>query len=137
MNNMMLITSTWKNGKTFKLIPTTADCPYVEAIYDTNMKVLAAIGAVKKDIFHMMPKLDPNGDPEMRKTAARDGSPIKQERRTIETFQEYYLEERADIEAFIKHFATNASTYDFSTYLDMVPVDEPEMQFPTELNIVK
>jgi hypothetical protein len=137
MNNMMLITSTWKNGKTFKLIPTTADCPYVEAIYDTNMKVLAAIGAVKKDIFHMMPKLDPNGDPEMRKTAARDGSPIKQERRTIETFQEYYLEERADIEAFIKHFATNASTYDFATYLDMVPVEEQEMQFPTELNIVK
>jgi hypothetical protein len=73
----------------------------------------------------------------MRKTAARDGSPIKQERRTIETFQEYYLEERADIEAFIKHFATNASTYDFSTYLDMVPVDEPMPDFPSELNIVK
>jgi hypothetical protein len=137
MNNMMLITSTWKNGKTFKLIPTTADCPYVEAIYDTNMKVLAAIGAVKKDIFHMMPKLDPNGDPEMRKTAARDGSPIKQERRTIETFQEYYLEDRADIESFIKHFATNASAYDFSTYLDMVPVEEAMPDFPSELNIVK
>ena len=137
MNKMMLIKSTWKNGKTFKLIPTTADCPYVEAIYDTDMKVLAAIGAVKKDIFHMMPKLDPNGDAEMRKTPARDGSPIKQERRTIETFQEYYLEERADIEAFIKHFAGNADTYDFKTYLDMVPAEEPTQDFPTELNIVK
>jgi hypothetical protein len=137
MNNMMLITSTWKDGKTFKLIPTTADCPYVEAIYDTNMKVLAAIGAVKKDIFHMMPKLDLNGDAEMRKSPGRDGSPIKQERRTIETFQEYYLEERADIEAFIKHFAGNADTYDFKTYLDMVPVEEPMPNFPSELNIVK
>jgi len=137
MNNMMLITSSWKNGKTFKLIPTTADCPYVEAIYDTNMKVLAAIGAVKKDIFHMMPKLDPNGDAEMRKSPGRDGSPIKQERRTIETFQEYYLEERADIERFINHFAVNAGTYDFQTYLDMEPVEESMPDFPSELNIVK
>ena len=137
MKNMMLITSTWKDGKTFKLIPTTADAPYVEAIYDTNMKVLAAIGAVKKDIFHMMPKLDPNGDPEMRKTPGRDGSPIKQERRTIETFQEYYLEERSDIEAFINHFAINAGSYDFKTYLDMEVSAEPTQDFPSELNIVK
>jgi hypothetical protein len=137
MKNMMLITSTWKDGKTFKLIPTTADCPYVEAIYDPSMKVLAAIGAVKKDIFHMMPKLDPNGDPEMRKTPGRDGSPMKQERRTIETFQEYYLEERSDIETFINHFASNSDTYDFKMYLDIEPAQELTQEFPGELNIVK
>jgi hypothetical protein len=132
MSNMMLITSTWKEGKTFKMIPTDADCPYVECIYDPQIKVLAVIGAITKDIFHMMPKLDANGDPETRKSPARDGSPFKQERRTIETFQEYYLEERAEIEGFINHFAHNASTYDYKTYLDMeaTPVSDIP-NFPT------
>ena len=136
MSNMMLITSTWKEGKTFKMIPTDIECPYVECIYDPQMKVLAVIGDIKKDIFHMMPKLDPNGDPEMRKTPGRDGSPMKQERRTIETFQEYYLEERAEIEEFIKKFADNASTYDYTSYLDMVAPEVGDT-FPTELTAVK
>jgi len=39
----------------------------------------------------MMPKLDANGDPEMRKSPGRDGTPFKQERRTIETFQRVLL----------------------------------------------
>lgn len=137
MSNMMLITSTWKEGKTFKMIPTTGDCPYVECIYDPAMKVFAVIGGIKKDTFHMLPKLDANGDPEMRKTPARDGSPYKQERRTIETFQEYYLEDRSDIEGFIKHFATNADTYDYTTYLNMEAQEVPEMPFPAELTAVK
>jgi hypothetical protein len=67
----------------------------------------------------MMPKLDLNGDPEFRKTPSKDGVPVKQERRVIETYQEYYLEERAEIEAFISHFAINADTYDFATYLNV------------------
>ena len=137
MSNMMLITSTWKEGKTFKMIPTDADCPYIECIYDPQIKVLAVIGAITKDVFHMMPKLDANGDPEMRKNPGRDGTPIKQERRTIETFQEYYLEDRNDIESFIKHFATNSDTYDFVTYLDMEVVDEPLPDFPTDLSNLK
>lgn len=137
MSNMMLITSTWKEGKTFKMIPADIECPYVECIYDPAMKVLAVIGDIKKDIFHMMPKLDLNGDPEARKTPGRDGVPYKQERRTIETFQEYYLEDRSDIEFFIKHFAMNADTYDYSLYLDMVIEEVPQMPFPTELSIIK
>jgi len=137
MSNMMLTTSTWKEGKTFKMIPTTGDCPYVECIYDPAMKVLAVIGNIKKDIFHMMPKLDANGDPEARKTPGRDGVPYKQERRTIETFQEYYLEDRSDIEGFIKHFAINADTYDYTLYLNMEAEEVPQMPFPAELNVIK
>jgi len=125
MNNMMLITSTWKSGKTFKMIPTDAECPYVECIFDADMKVLAVIGAVQKDIFHMMPKLDANGDIEIRKTPSRDGKPYKEERRTIETFQEYYLEDLSEIESFIKRFAINADTYNYSQYLTAAPTTEP------------
>jgi len=120
MKNMMLITSSTKEGeKTFKLIPTTEDCVFIEGIYYTGNKILALIGAHKKDIFHMMPKLDPNGDPEFRKTPSKDGIPVKQERRVIETYQEYYLEERAEIEEFVKYFAINADTYDYTQYLNV------------------
>jgi len=60
MNNMLLITSSWKDGKTFKMIPTTKDCPFVECIYDQQVQVLAVIGSSKKDTFHMLTKLDAN-----------------------------------------------------------------------------
>ena len=125
MNNMMLITSTWKNGKTFKMIPTHAECPYVECIFDADMKVLAIIGAVQKDIFHMMPKLDANGDIEMRKAPGREGKPYKEERRTIETFQEYYIEDLNEIRAFVKMFAFNADTFDIEQYITQ-PVQTAE-----------
>ncbi|MFN9898813.1 MAG: hypothetical protein ACK55Z_08490, partial [bacterium] len=61
----------------------------------------------------------------------RDGSPFKQERRTIETFQEYYLEERSEIEAFIKHFAHNSESYDYAKYLDMEVSTTDIPYFPT------
>jgi hypothetical protein len=117
MNNMMLISTGTKEGdKTFKMIPLAEECPYVEGIFYPGNNILALIGVNKKDIFHMMPKLDANGDPEFRKTPSKDGIPVKQERRTIETYQEYYLEERADIDAFIKYFAINADTFDYGKF---------------------
>lgn len=124
MSNMMLISSTWKNGKTFKMIPTDVECPYVECIFDVDMKVLAVIGAVQKDIFHMLPKMDANGDVEMRKTPSREGKPYKEERRTIETFQEYYIEELDEIRAFVKRFAFNADTFDIEKYITATPTIE-------------
>lgn len=121
MKNMMLITSTWKGGKTFKLIPTTSDTAFVEGIYDGGVKVLALVGNNKKDTFHMLPKIDPNGDNELRKTPAKDGNPYKQERRTLETYHEYYIEERQEIIDFVKAFAINADSFDIVTYLDAEP----------------
>jgi len=66
----------------------------------------------------MMPNLDANGDPEFRKVTAKDGVPVKQERRVIETYQEYYLEEASEITEFIKMFAVNADTFDYAQYLN-------------------
>jgi hypothetical protein len=118
MNNMMLFTSSWKNTKTFKLIPTSADCPFVECIFDPQVKVLAIIGKNKKDQFHLIPKLDLNGDPEPRKNPRSADKMVKEERRTLETYQEYYLEERPEIEAFLNHFAFNSDAYDFKKYFE-------------------
>lgn len=132
MKNMLLITSSWKSGKTFKMIPTTSDCPYVECIYDQELKVLAVIGRHKKDTFHMVEKIDANGDPELRKTPRRDGNPYKQERRALETYQEYYLDNREDIVGFVNMFAVNSSTFPFDDHLNANEEGLPVEQVATE-----
>jgi hypothetical protein len=106
-NSMMIIKSDWNNQPTFKMIPLSKDCPYVEGIYDPQSKVLALIGLTKKSVFHMMPKIDDNGDVITRKTRSEGTKAHKEERRTVETFQEYYLMDTDDIKIFLNRFAIN------------------------------
>ena len=106
---MMLVKSSWQESQTFRMIPTSESCPYVECIYDTQSKVLAIIGNTKKNIFHMLPKLDDNGDVVQRKTRTEAAKSHKEERRSVETFQEYYLTDKEDIVNFIDLFCINKS----------------------------
>lgn len=115
-NSMMLITSSWKEAKTFKMIPMDVNCPFVECIYDNEVHVLAVVGKAQKNTFHMLPKIDVNGDVELRKTPSREGKPFKEERRSIETYQEYYMEEQSEIEQFIELFGFNSDTFDYKQY---------------------
>lgn len=115
-NSMMLITSSWKEQKTFKMMPMDAECPFVECIYDNEVNVLAVVGKTQKNTFHMLPKIDANGDVEIRKTPSREGKPFKEERRSIETYQEYYLEVESEIEEFIKLVSFNSETFDYKQY---------------------
>ena len=115
--SMMVVKSEWNNRPTFKMIPVGTKCPYVECIYDPESKVLAIIGQTRKNVFHMMPKLDDNGDVVLRKVKTDGAKPYKEERRTVETFQEYYVEELDEIRAFVKRFALNADTFNFEQYL--------------------
>ncbi len=108
----MVIKSDWNQQPTFKMIPVSKECPYVECIYDPQSKVLALIGYTRKNVFHMMPKLDDNGDIVMRKVRTEGAKANKEERRTVETFQEYYLSDIEDIKAFIKLFAINNTAAD-------------------------
>ena len=108
----MVIKSDWNGQPTFKMIPLSKDCPYLEGIYDSQSKVLALIGLTRKNVFHMLPKLDDNGDVVPRKTRTEGAKAHKEERRTIETFQEYYLMDVEDIKAFIKLFAINSDAAD-------------------------
>lgn len=105
--SMMVIKSDWNNRPTFKMIPLGTSCPYVECIYDPESKVLAIIGLTKKNVFHMMPKLDDNGDVVPRKVKTDGAKPYKEDRRTIETFQEYYISDLSQISEFIEMFAIN------------------------------
>ena len=105
--SMMIIKSDWNQQPTFKMIPVSVNCPYVECIYDPQSKVLALIGNIKKNVFHMMPKLDDNGEVVGRKVRTEGSKAYKEERRTVETFQEYYLTDSADIKTFLEMFAVN------------------------------
>jgi hypothetical protein len=121
--SMFIIKSDWGGKPTFRMIPISKDCPYVECIFDPDSKVLAAIGHTKKNIMHMMTRLDENGDPVKRKMAAPGTNPYKEERKTIETFQEYYISDAAEIKKFIKMFASNAEYFDkFVELLSVAPV---------------
>ncbi len=101
----MLIHSTWNKGKTIKLIPTHIDCPYNEAIYDADQKVLAVISKECKETYQMLPKFTEKGDVLYLKTARENGKPYAEERRLVDTYYEYYLEDKAEILSFIEMFA--------------------------------
>lgn len=114
--NMLLIKSSWNEGETFRLLPVTEDCPYVECIFDPGTKVFVVISKVVKTTLHMLPKLDDNGDPAPLKVKRANGRMVKEERKQIETFQEYYIEDVNAMEALIDLFAVNKSAFDYKKY---------------------
>tara|TARA_R110000765_G_scaffold5492_4_gene17232 strand:+ start:3432 stop:3809 length:378 start_codon:yes stop_codon:yes gene_type:complete len=105
--NMMLINSAFQNVKSFSLISTNKDCPYIEALFDPSSQVLAVITKEKKSTFHMVAKLDPSGTP--------DGK--KKERVQIQTYSEYYVTEETDIKNFIEIFAINSENFNYKEYI--------------------
>ena len=56
----------------------------------------------------MLPKLDDNGETVQRKIKSETAKPYKEERRSVETFQEYYLSTQEDIKEFINLFCINS-----------------------------
>ena len=128
---MMLVTSSWGNDKTFKLLPITPECPYNECIFDVSTKVLAIIGKEKKESFHMLPKLSDEGDVQYMKIGKRNnGKDYKEERKMLETFYEYYIEHPQEIIDFLNIFAVNADSFDYTQYL------EKKVEQPKQSNIL-
>lgn len=117
--NMILASNYWGEAKSFKLVPATEDCPYTEALYDVNTGLLAVISKIKKQVFHNVPKLDDNGDIMHMKIGKREnGKPYKEERRTLETFHEYYIIDEKEIIDFIRAFTINAEDYNYMQYIE-------------------
>jgi len=123
--SMMLVTSGWGGIPSFSLMPVNNECPYVECLYNPMAKTLAVIGKTKKDSFHMIPRLDTNGHPEKLKVGATPENPNKKQRVSQESYTEYYLTERKEVEAFIELFAVNHATFDVTKTLDMESMDDP------------
>ena len=88
----MLVESTWQDTITFKMIPLSNDCPYVECIFDPSSKVFVIISKVTKTSLHMLPKLDEYGK------AVSGSKRAKQERKSIDT-------------SFVKNFQMEKNIY--------------------------
>ena len=118
--NMMLVNSAFRNAKSFTLIHVSNDSPYVEAMFDPSSGVLAVISKVMKQSYHMVPKLDDTGQPVRLKTPNQQtGKTHKEERRLVDTFSEFYLQDKDDIELFINMFAINAEQFDYNSFLNV------------------
>jgi len=138
--NMLITTSNWGPYKTFKLMPITEDCPYVETIFDPSSKILAVISKINKQAYHFVPKIDDNGDEVQTKIKARpNGKKVKEQRVMMQTHAEYYIVEEKEIKDFIQRFAINADSYDFASIIDN-DVEEMKRALSSEkatnLNIV-
>ena len=62
----------------------------------------------------MLPKLDEYGK------AISGNKGAKQDRRSIDTFQEYYIEEKDSIVDVVNLFAVNAKKFDITKFIDKV-----------------
>jgi hypothetical protein len=124
--NMMLVNSAFRNAKSFSLIPVSNDSPYVEALFDPSSSILAVISKVQKESFHMMPRIDENGEPlKLKSPNPQTGKVVKEQRVLINTFNEHYITDKKDIELFINLFAINASSFDYKSFL-AVDVEKPQ-----------
>tara|TARA_R110000823_G_scaffold286080_3_gene404472 strand:- start:1442 stop:1858 length:417 start_codon:yes stop_codon:yes gene_type:complete len=115
--NMMLINSSFRNAKSFTLIPVSNDSPYVEAMFDPTSSILAVISKVMKQSYHMVPRLSDSGEPiKLKMPNQQTGKTVKEERRLVDTFSEFYLSDQKDIETFIHMFAVNAKDFDYNSF---------------------
>lgn len=122
----MLIKSTWNNKQTFRLIPIHKDCPYNEAIYDLDQHVLALIGRDKKQIYQMVPKFNEKGDVQYLKTPRENGKTYAEERRLIENYYEYYIEDKEEILVFIELFVSPSARVIAEKYMSAEPaINDP------------
>ena len=117
--SMMLITSSWGSNKTFKMIPATPDCVYNEAIFDLDSKVLALISKEKKESLHMVAKVNEWGDVVPMKIGKRsNGKDYAEERKSLETFYEYYVEDINEVKQIVNMLAINADTFDITSFVE-------------------
>lgn len=114
---MMIVQATWQDKQTFRMVPLTGTCPYVECLFDPDSKVFVIISKIKKVTLHMLPKLDEYGQP------VTGNKGIKQERHKLEVFQEFYVEDKVAIKDIVHGFAVNADTFDYNAFME-APVSE-------------
>jgi hypothetical protein len=138
--SMIAISSIWGNNKTFRMFPMDSNCPYLECIYDPETKILVVISKSNKQSYHMLPVLDDHGDEVPVKRPRRNNKTIREERRMLDTYQEYYIILNEEIYDFISKVAVNAETFDFKTFVEAPPVAPTgispmvSMENPTKAN---
>jgi hypothetical protein len=142
--SMRLYTSIWKEQETFKMLPVSKDSPFLEVIYDTELKQLAVVGAHLKKGFTYMDKLDNNGHKTKisgyeglkKQYPTADIYPYKRERVEIDVVNEYYIKEESEQVEFIKRFAENAEGFSFQKYIDAPATTTATVDMTPKLEVV-
>jgi|TARA_R110001592_G_scaffold6586_1_gene35490 hypothetical protein len=129
--SMMLIKSAFGSVKSFKLIPITDNCPYVECLFSPSEKIMVVISKFIKQSYHMMPKMDDNGDQVPVKGKPRpNGKDIREERRLVDTCSEHYVVTEEEIRELINMFAVNPDAFNIDEFFlsdsELVGVDTKE-----------
>lgn len=106
---MMIISSEFKEKESFRLIPTSIDSPYVECIFVPETKSLVVLNKQSKEEFHMLPRLNGDGEPEMKagKAGKESHNPFKQQRVVVNLNFEYHISKENEIIYFVKSMAFN------------------------------
>ena len=118
--NMMLVSSSFRGVKSFNMIAVAEDCPYVEAMFDPASGIIVVISKNKKQTFTMLPKLSEEGEPQKLKFPNKEtGKVMKEQRVMVETFSEFYITEKEEIENFIEIFAVNAGSFDYKDFMNL------------------
>ena len=79
---------------------------------------MAVISKECKETFQMVPKFDDKGDVMQAKRVRENGKQYAEERRALDTWYEYYVEEADDIKAFIEWFAGKDAVIAATTFID-------------------
>tara|TARA_R110000787_G_scaffold284096_1_gene397487 strand:+ start:10 stop:459 length:450 start_codon:yes stop_codon:yes gene_type:complete len=136
--NMILINAPFGMSRSFKMIPVTLDCPYVECIFSTEDKIMVVISKVMKQAYHMLPKLDDNGDGIPVKGKPRTNKKeLKEERRLVDTFSEFYLMTPEEISGFVHSFAINSKEFPFEDFMKEKEDIKNNLFVPEKAGLVK
>ena len=113
---MLAVTSVWDGKPSFRLMPLTVACPYSEGIYDPTSKILVMMSSFRKETLNMVPSRDENGDPVKTKGPRPNGKTYKEKQILIDTFTEFYVQEKKEILEFVKMITVN-DTFDIEQFM--------------------
>jgi hypothetical protein len=135
--SMMLVKSAFGPMKSFKLIPVSLNCPFVECLFSPSEKIMVVITKTMKQSYHMIPKLDDNGDeiPVKGKPRANKKT-IKEERRLVDTYSEHYVVTEEEIRNIIDTFAVNPKAFDIDEFFD-TPDVQSELITPEKAPLIE
>lgn len=121
LNNMLLISGMWQGVPTFKMIPVTEDCPYIEVVFMPRDRVLAVVSKVKEDRYQMIHRLDNKGNtiPINGKKDEKGEQLFEMQRVVVNTYHDYYVVNPIEMEKFVERFAVNGDSYPYKQLIEL------------------
>lgn len=129
--SMLLITSQREGAPTFRMMPLSNECPFIEGVYEPRAMALVLFYKHQVQGLHMVPQIDSNGEMVRAPKPAKDGNPYKQERKLLSTAHEAYITDKKEIADFISMIAYNQD-FDYKKFVvdPKIQMDQPKIIMP-------